>query len=322
MEKNNSSPTTDNLTLEGITISVRNDYLFKKIFGSEDSKSAVAHLIHLTTGIRKEDVSDLTISDPHLLFRKVRDKRGIVDIHIKLKDGKRINIEMQNHWHPFYPERAIYYWSLLYQDTSRAGEGYNRLSKCIGIHLLNEAFRLSGKLQSTYAIREEDGTLLSDVLELHFFDLTKLPEETKDLLQSEITELERWLLFIRTDSQKVRNALSVRPDFFFEVVFLTSRIVFVSVFLSSSSSVFFALIVRVLRVAVLVFLADDSFSGAFSFSDSDSFTEDFTFSASFVVSGTAIFSVFLLALFFDSAASGSTFEATTASSESLATLNK
>jgi|LSQX01.1.fsa_nt_gb predicted transposase/invertase (TIGR01784 family) len=208
MEKNNSSPTTDNLTLEGIPISVRNDYLFKKIFGSEDSKSAVAHLIHLTTGIRKEDVSDLTISDPHLLFRKVRDKRGIVDIHIKLKDGKRINIEMQNHWHPFYPERAIYYWSLLYQDTSRAGEGYNRLSKCIGIHLLNEAFRLSGKLQSTYAIREEDGTLLSDVLELHFFDLTKLPEETKDLLQSEITELERWLLFIRTDSQKVRNALS------------------------------------------------------------------------------------------------------------------
>ena len=30
-----------------------------------------------------------------------------------------------------------------------------------------------------YAIRE-DGTLLSDVLELHFFDLTKLPEEMKD----------------------------------------------------------------------------------------------------------------------------------------------
>jgi predicted transposase/invertase (TIGR01784 family) len=45
-------------------------------------------------------------------------------------------------------------------------------------------------------------------LELHFFDLTKLPEETKDLLQSEISELERWLLFIRTDSQEMRNVLS------------------------------------------------------------------------------------------------------------------
>ncbi len=208
MKKNNSSPVTDYPTLNGIPVSIRNDYLFKKIFGSEDSKGAVAHLIHLTTGIRKEDVSDLTISDPHLLSRNVRDKRGIVDIRIKLKDGKRVNIEMQNHWHPFYPERVIYYWSHMYQETSRAGESYNRLSKCIGIHLLNEAFRLSDKLQSTYMIREEDGSILSDVLELHFFDLTRLPEETKEIIQSEISELERWLLFIRTDSQKVRNVLS------------------------------------------------------------------------------------------------------------------
>ena len=208
MKKNNSSPVTDYPTLNGIPVSIRNDYLFKKIFGSEDSKGAVAHLIHLTTGIRKEDVSDLTISDPHLTSRNIRDKRGIVDIHIKLKDGKRVNIEMQNHWHPFYPERAIYYWAHMYQETSRTGDGYNKLSKCIGIHLLNEAFRLSEKLQSTYMIREEDGSILSDVLELHFFDLTRLPEETKDTLQSEISELERWLLFIRTDSQKVRNVLS------------------------------------------------------------------------------------------------------------------
>ncbi len=208
MVKNNSSPAIDNLTLNGIPVSIRYDYLFKKVFASEDSKSAVAHLIHLTTGLRKEDVSDLTISNPYLLFHNIRDKRSIVDSLIRLKDGKRINIEMQNHWHPFYPERAIYYWSLLYQDTSRAGEGYNKLSKCIGIHLLNEAFHLGEKLQSTYAIREENGSLLSDVLELHFFDLTKLPEETKELLHSEISELERWLLFIRTDSQKVRNALS------------------------------------------------------------------------------------------------------------------
>ncbi|HHW93797.1 MAG TPA: Rpn family recombination-promoting nuclease/putative transposase [Clostridiaceae bacterium] len=208
MKKNNSSPTVDYPTLDGIPVSIRNDYLFKKIFGSEDSKSAVAHLIHLTTGIRKEDVIDLTISDPHLPFRNIRDKRGILDIHIKLKDGKRVNIEMQNHWHPFYPERAIYYWSFMYQETSLAGNSYNRLSKCIGIHLSNETFRLNEKLQSTYTIREEDGSILSDVLELHFFDLTRLPEETKDLLQSEISELERWLLFIRTNSQAVRNVLS------------------------------------------------------------------------------------------------------------------
>jgi predicted transposase/invertase (TIGR01784 family) len=95
---------------------------------------------------------------------------------------------MQNHWHPFYPERAIYYWSLMYQETSRTGEGYNRLSKCIGIHLLNEAFRLSEKLQSTYMrFVKKTARILSDVLELHFFDLTRLPEETKELLQSEIT---------------------------------------------------------------------------------------------------------------------------------------
>jgi len=42
---------------------------------------------------------------------------------------------------------------------------------------------------------------LDELLEIHFLDLTKLPKDN-------LTSLEKWLMFIKTDSKEVRTMLA------------------------------------------------------------------------------------------------------------------
>lgn len=68
--------------------------------------------------------------------------------------------------------------------------------------MLNSPFKLSGKIHSIYQIRErEEQTLLDELLEIHFLDLTKLQKDN-------LTSLEKWLLFIKTDSKEERAMLA------------------------------------------------------------------------------------------------------------------
>jgi len=83
-----------------------------------------------------------------------------------------------------------------------SGLQYTDLKKCITINVLNSPFKLSRKVHSIYRIREEEEqTLLDELLEIHFLDLTKLNTEN-------LTSLEKWLMFIKTDDKEVRQMLA------------------------------------------------------------------------------------------------------------------
>ena len=83
-----------------------------------------------------------------------------------------------------------------------SGLQYSNLKKCIAINVLNSPFKLSRKVHSIYQIREtEEQTLLDELLEIHFLDLTKLQ-------QANLTSLEKWLMFIKTDSKEERQMLA------------------------------------------------------------------------------------------------------------------
>jgi len=180
----------------------RNDYAFKKLFGTEENKDIMSRFVSLTTGINEMDFKDVKIANSELSSLFYRDKTGRLDIKIILKDGKKINVEMQNTYFNYYPTRSIFYWCELFIENFKKSDEYSSLNKCIAINILNSPFPPTNKLHSVYKILEtEDYSLLDDVLEIHFLDLTKLNGE-------EITELEKWLLFIRTDDSNVRKQLA------------------------------------------------------------------------------------------------------------------
>ena len=181
---------------------VRNDYAFKKLFGTEENKDIMIEFLSLVTLLSKDDFDDVRIENSEQIPHFYNDKTGQLDIKIRLKDGRKIDVEMQNTYFDYYPKRSIFYCSKLIHEHFMRGFQYTQLKKCIAINVLNSPFTLSHKVHSVYQIRErEEQTLLDELLEIHFLDLTKLPKDN-------LTSLEKWLMFIKTDSKEVRTMLA------------------------------------------------------------------------------------------------------------------
>ncbi len=180
----------------------RNDYAFKKLFGAEANKDIMIEFLALVTQLSKEDFDDVRIENGEQIPRFYNDKTGRLDIKIRLNDGRKIDVEMQNTYFDYYPKRSIFYCSKLIHEHFMSGFQYAQLKKCIAINVLNSPFKLSGKIHSVYQIRErEEQTLLDELLEIHFLDLTKLQKEN-------LTSIEKWLMFIKTDSKEERTMLA------------------------------------------------------------------------------------------------------------------
>ena len=185
-----------------MSFTARNDYAFKKLFGTEENKDIMIEFISLVTLLSKDDFDDVRIENSEYIPRFYNDKIGRLDIKIRLHDGRKIDVEMQNTYFDYYPKRSIFYCSKLIHEHFMSGFQYTQLKKCIAINVLNSPFKLSGKIHSIYQIRERDEqTLLDELLEIHFLDLTKLPKEN-------LTSLEKWLMFIKTDSKEERAMLA------------------------------------------------------------------------------------------------------------------
>jgi len=180
----------------------RNDYAFKKLFGTEENKDIMIEFVSLVTDLSQDDFDDVRIGNNEQLPRFYNDKTGRLDIKIRLNDGRKIDVEMQNTYFDYYPKRSIFYCSKMIHEHFFSGLQYADLKKCIAINVLNSSFKLSPKVHSVYQIREsEEQTLLDELLEIHFLDLTKLPKEN-------LTSVEKWLMFIKTDSKEERRMLA------------------------------------------------------------------------------------------------------------------
>ena len=185
-----------------LRFTARNDYAFKKLFGAEENQDIMIEFISLVTQLSKNDFDDVRIENSEYIPRFYNDKTGRLDIKIRLNDGRKINVEMQNTYFDYYPKRSIFYCSKLIHEHFISGFQYAQLKKCIAINVLNSPFKLSKKVHSIYQIREtEEQTLLDELFEIHFLDLTKLKKDN-------LTSLEKWLMFIKTDSKEERAVLS------------------------------------------------------------------------------------------------------------------
>ena len=185
-----------------LRFTARNDYAFKKLFGTDENKDIMIEFLSLVTNLRKDDFDDVRIENTEQIPHFYNEKTGRLDIKIRLKDDRKIDVEMQNTYFDYYPKRSIFYCSKLIHEHFVSGLQYANLKKCIAINVLNSPFKLSGKIHSIYQIREtEEQTLLDELLEIHFLDLTKLKKEN-------LTSLEKWLMFIKTDSKEERSMLA------------------------------------------------------------------------------------------------------------------
>ncbi len=183
------------------------DFVFKALFGKEDNESKML-LIELLNDIlvpRGEDkIQDIKHLNPFNYKEFETDKLSILDIKAKTEKEEVINIEVQVKAEDNYRKRSLYYWSKAYAETIQEAESYRNLKKTIVINIMGyNAINESNSLHTTFKVLEEDEHfILLDDLQIHYLELTKLPDkEVKDL-----EGVELWLTFLKEADKKDNDA--------------------------------------------------------------------------------------------------------------------
>ena len=176
------------------------DYVFKRIFTADDSRSKTA-LIDLINSVLKyegdEQIVDLTIVNPQIPVNRGTEKKSIFDIRAKYNSGKQATIEMQKNRVPDFKRRTQHTISKMYASQEISGWDYNRLEKCYLICIADfDAIEETSEYIVDYRFRDRNGKDLTDGETIIFLDLTKI-EAVLEKTVDEMTDVEMWSVFFK-----------------------------------------------------------------------------------------------------------------------------
>ena len=127
------------------------------------------------------------------------DKLGILDVHIRMADGSRINMEMQVKEYEFWDERILFYLSKMFSGQLKSGEDYENLKKCIHVSILDFIHFPEDKrcCRTLCFCDTKTGEIYNDKMEIQVLELKKLP---KKIRKGE--ELVNWMRFFNGKSKE------------------------------------------------------------------------------------------------------------------------
>jgi predicted transposase/invertase (TIGR01784 family) len=184
------------------------DFVFKRIFGSEENKDEVL-LNFLNEGIRETEpkpFTSLTLLNPYIDKDMVDDKQSILDIRAKNQDGKQVNLEIQVANQLNMLPRTLYYWAKLYEGQLNEGDDYVDLKKSININIINFNLFSNDRFHNIFHLTEDHtGEMMIDHIEIHFMELPKLDQRRYSMDD----RLVRWLTFIKGAPKEMWEELAM-----------------------------------------------------------------------------------------------------------------
>ena len=192
------------------------DYIFKRVFGTEQNKSC---LISLLNSLLPIDIKDLNFENTELPKEAKREKGARLDVLATLKTGEKVNIEVQVADDGDVDKRSLFYSSRLYGGQEILGKEYSELVPVYSIFILDfEWFTNEPGFAHSYVLKNKktNAVLFSEreMMELHFLEIPKY-QETRVVPNS---ILEKWMLFFKTQNEKVLEELQMTDKSFDKAV--------------------------------------------------------------------------------------------------------
>lgn len=154
------------------------DFCFAELMKNDKvRKGFIAALL----GVSPEDVEDTMMLPAALGGNWPDDKLGILDVHVLLADGTRMNMEMQVKYFECWDERVLFYMGRMFAGQIKKGEPYEKLQKCIHVSILDFVhFPDDVQCYRTIHFRDDKtGNVYSDKMEIQILELKKLPKEVR-----------------------------------------------------------------------------------------------------------------------------------------------
>ncbi len=182
-----------------IGISPLVDFAFKLMLGSPEHTGVTIHFLNSIL-VDQPRITHVEILNPFLEKDFEDDKLSVLDILATDEHGRLLNIEMQTTLPAGMSQRLVYYASCLYIGQLREGEGYPELRPAISICVLTQAmFPQVPGLHLDFRLREKTGSILTDDLQIHLLELSKLRLSAENVYNS--SPAERWAYFLRNAEQ-------------------------------------------------------------------------------------------------------------------------
>lgn len=149
--------------------------------------------------VSPDKIGDTELLPTHLRRDYADDKLGILDVLVLLKDGTRINMEMQVKYFEFWDERALFYLCKTYFEQLRYGDSYEKLHRCIHVSILDFIhFPKDKRCYRRIFLRDgRKGEIYTDKLELQVLELKKLPKRVRTG-----EEIVNWMNFFNGKNRK------------------------------------------------------------------------------------------------------------------------
>ena len=174
----------------------KNDFAFKRIFGSERNKDILIHFINdilrFEGNSKIKEVSLIkTAQDPEI----AASKQSLIDVLCSDEMGRKYIIEMQVAKTKGFEKRAQYYAAKAYSQQLNRAEDYANLKEVIFIAIADFVmFEEKESYYSTHYILDENG--YSRDLKDFSFTFLELPKFHKTIEELE-TLLDKWAYFFK-----------------------------------------------------------------------------------------------------------------------------
>jgi len=183
------------------------DFAFKLLFGDPKNIDLLKALLCAILNVEESEFNNLKIINNELPRQFAEDKKGILDVRVKTKDDKEIDIEIQIISTEYMAERTTFYWSKMYTGQIKSGDTYDKLKKCITINILDFECIPLNKLHTSYHITEDETNYrLTEILEIHYLELPKLNKN--NIEKDENSAITQWMEFIGAKSKEVMEMLA------------------------------------------------------------------------------------------------------------------
>ena len=202
------------MVARGERLPLKDDVTFKMFLSSPEPESR-ACLKYFLSAMTGREVTQAKVTNAEITPEFVKGKMPRLDVNCEFNDGQKADIELQlTKADDDQKLRAVFYACKLCAGSLRRGKAYESMPSVYQIFLIDfDLFGEEGKPEGRQffhraMMRLDDGTALSDRLQIRFFDL-KVPRQVSESLQ----RAANWCKFISgCEKPEILDALGQDKD--------------------------------------------------------------------------------------------------------------
>ena len=187
---------------------LKNDALFKALFGSEEKKNSLIYFINSLMGFEGDaEILEVSFDPTILLPLQPENKLGIVDVLCTDQRGQKFIVEMQIVRQDFFIQRALYYICHVYAKQLKTAEDYGEAHPVYLLAILDFEMRdgFEGVKREIH-LKDQNNVIVTQHLNMTF---VSLPQFKRTRVEELDNAFEEWCYILKQNTLTQEDAVKL-----------------------------------------------------------------------------------------------------------------